>query len=548
MFVVKAKPDFAAKRIEYLYDAKKQNKFCDSVFTVRQRSYYVHLIVLSACSEFLGQNESKLGEIFSDFDFDVIDAILKYCYTGEISIDDHHYEKLMELANRIEVKIPPQFKTVDLSNCLEVLRLSDDSEFKTRAMDLTLENFETLHKTQDFLKLAASTVIEILKSDNLIMPSEEDVFNSVKLWVNYEVTSRKNELAQLMNSVRLYMLSSEFLINVVMDFCASCEVCMTSLRQAVLDRISSNDGSLIQRETRRRKREKIALVGGFDLDIAKNIDIYDGEKKSWTLSKDIGILKKYVASVVVGDWLVIIGGQNSSNKTLTSVEYIDLKNGQKHLLKPLNQARYIFSAVTLVRDSSKDIYAIGGFGPTNSVERWNSETGDWVFMAPLLVAVDYISATVVDDRIYVTGGRKVENGKYVTCNRVQMYSVESNAWTYRAQMTQGRYLHSSVVCKGKLFVAGGCVQETQSCTDSVECYDPIANMWTAFTKLPKPLSHISLCFFQNKILCMGGFENGKYLSDVWEYNETNKTWKASANFSKARGESVAHIIPYDSII
>ncbi|XP_077295310.1 kelch-like protein diablo [Arctopsyche grandis] len=174
-----------------------RDKSYDTGFNVRDRKFYAHLIVLTACSEFFGTNEGEAEDIFSDFDFEVIEAILKY-YIGE-----KHRKKLMELANRLEVKIPPQIKTVNKSNCLKVLKSTGDSELLKKAMYLTLENFETPHKTQDFLNLLASDVIEILKSNYLIVPSEEDVFNAVKLWVNHDDANRKNYLAQLLRSVSL---------------------------------------------------------------------------------------------------------------------------------------------------------------------------------------------------------------------------------------------------------------------------------------------------------------------------------------------------------
>ncbi|XP_077289889.1 kelch-like protein 23 [Arctopsyche grandis] len=541
MFVVKASSDFAAKRVEYLYDAMKQEKKYDTLFIVRGLRFYVHLVVLSACSEFFWTNKDQLEEIFSPFDFDVIDAILKYCYTGEISIADRHYDKLMELANRLEVKIPPRHETVDLSNCLEVLKSTEDSDLKTEAMDLTLGNFETLHKTKDFLNLPLFNVNEILKSNYLNVPSEEDVFNAVKLWVNHDNANRKSDLAQLMRSARLSLLSIEFFIDEILTFCHSCADCMTTLRQAVKDK---KDKSFVPRETPRRKIKgyKMALVGGWDIDTANTIDIFDGLKNSWTLSKNIGINKYYFASVLVGDWIVIIGGKKSLLEPMTSVEYIDLKSGQKQPLKPLNQARYDLSAVTLRRGSSTDVYAIGGFGGgfLSSVERWSSDTGDWEIIAPLLVAISNQSASVIVDKICITGG--LTSGR-ISTNKVQMYSVETNSWTYRAQMIQGRYNHSSVAFKGKLYVAGGFDYQTWTYLDSVEHYDPNANVWTAFIKLPEFALGISLGCFQNKLFSLGGFT-----SDVWEYDETNKTWKASTSLSRERRYAVAHVIPYDSII
>ncbi|XP_077290105.1 kelch-like protein 23 [Arctopsyche grandis] len=543
MFIVKASSDFAAKRVEYLYDAMKRDKKCDTSFAVRGRYFYAHLVVLSAYSEFFSRNIDKLSETFSPFEFDVIDAILKYCYTGEISIADRHYDKLMELANRLEVKIPPRHETVDLSNCLEVLKSTEDSELKTEAMDLTLGNFETLHKTKDFLNLPLFNVNEILKSNYLNVPSEEDVFNAVKLWVNHDNANRKSDLAELMRSVRLSLLSMEFFIDEVLTFCHSCADCMTTLRQAVKDK---KDKSFVPRETPRRIIQKMALVGGNYLDVANTIDIFDGLKNSWSLSKNIGINKSSFASVLVGDWIVIIGGYNFSNGSMTSVEYIDLKSGQKKPLKPLNQARYDFSAVTLRRGSSTDVYAIGGSDGDNlsSVERWSSNTGDWEIIAPMLVAISDHSASVIADKIYITGGEPSENGKWLSTNKLQMYSVETNSWTYRAQMIQRRHRHSSVVFKGKLYVAGGHDWQTRTYLDSVEHYDPNANVWTAFIKLPQAADGISLGCFKNKLFSMGGFNK----SDVWEYDETNKSWKASTSLSRIRFGAVAHVIPYDSII
>ncbi|XP_077287869.1 kelch-like protein 7 [Arctopsyche grandis] len=540
MYLVKVKSDFPANRMEYLYDAMKQKKHCDTIFTVRNRSFYVHLVVLSACSEFFGRNKDKLSETFSPFEFEVIDAMLKYCYTGGINIEEKYYKKFTELANLLEVKIPPRYRAIDY--CLEVLRLTDNLEMKRRAMNLTLDNFEILYKTRDFLNLPVSTVIDILKSDVLIVPSEEDVFNAVKLWVNHDDTNRKNNLVQLMSSVRLSFLSTEFLVNEVMKFCNSCADCMTSIRQEVLNK---NNQSLIQRETLRGKKEKIVLIGGEDLNMAHTIDIYDGEKKSWSLSTSIGtsIDKYHFASVVVEDWIVTIGGLNGG--ALNSVEYIDLKNGQIYPLKPLNQARWDFAAVTLRGDSSTDIYAIGG--ASNSVERWNSKTEEWEIIAPLLVAVTNHSASVIDRKIYVTGGQTYGNGKEVYTNKVQVYSVETNTWTYCAEMIHGRYNHSSAVLKGKLLVAGGYGLK-YVILDSVEQYDPVENLWSVFTRLPKPVIGISLCCFQNKILSMGGLGK-KYYWDVYEYDEISKSWKENrGRLNKFRIDSAAHVIPHHSII
>lgn len=148
---------------------------------------------------------------------------------------------------------------------------------------------------------------------------------------------------------------------------------------------------------------------------------------------------------------------------------------------------------------------------------------DWEYVAPLLLAVHFHSASAIDEKIYVTGGRRNET----SLDLVQMYSVETNSWTNSSHMIQARYNHSvninhfcltiadntklqnkidnfqSVAFRGKLFVFGGYVEQTNTYLDSVEQFDPIANLWTEFTKLPKPAFAISPCYIQDRLLCLG---------------------------------------------
>lgn len=46
----------------------------------------------------------------------------------------------------------------------------------------------------------------------------------------------------------------------------------------------------------------------------------------------------------------------------------------------------------------------------------------------------------------------------------------------------------------------------------------------------------------------GGHDGKNPSSDVWEYDESSETWKASTSLSRGRELSFAHVIPYDSIV
>lgn len=60
-------------------------------------------------------------------------------------IDDKDFEQFVALGKKLQINsIDPQYKTIDQTNCLEVLRISDDPMSREQAMRLTLENFKTV--------------------------------------------------------------------------------------------------------------------------------------------------------------------------------------------------------------------------------------------------------------------------------------------------------------------------------------------------------------------------------------------------------------------
>lgn len=60
----------------------------------------------------------------------------------------------------------------------------------------------------------------------------------------------------------------------------------------------------------------------------------------------------------------------------------------------------------------------------------------------MLQAVSRHSACVIGDKIYVTGGRKKIDDKDISTDEMQMFSLKSNSWTYRAPMLFARKDHS----------------------------------------------------------------------------------------------------------
>ncbi|XP_077297050.1 kelch-like protein 25 [Arctopsyche grandis] len=555
MIAIRANPRFPNARIEHLYNLMKKQKYTDFIFEVRNRSIGVHMAVLSGCSDFFESNFNQFSDIFSGFDDVVIDAVLKYCYLGDIHIDESRVDKFMELANTLLIKNifveqkNPKYQTIDLSNCLEALWLSYNPITKNNAMSLTLENFLTLYKTPEFLHLPASTLIEILKSDYLNVSSEEDVFESVKLWTDHDRVNRKNVLSELLSSVRLTLLSIKFLTSEVMVYCYPSPECIIIVNEA-MQLISSNRQNFILKDNHRKRSAKLAIFSTRHKTGVENfMDVYDRTTNKWTLSKDLRLDNFDYAPIVVNDWVVMISGQSKNS----AVDYIDLKDGQKYSLNPLNAPRLFCCVVKLSQvDSSTDVYVVGGaehwLKPINTIEKWNSKRRNWeTNVAPMLLAVHSHAVSVVDGRIYVTGGCKLVKDVLEVVDKVQMYSPQTNSWSYVKPMIQKRRVHKSADINGRLFVVGGLKDiPILSVLASVESYDPGSDLWTLFCNLPSPRWGTAISLFGDKLLFIGGHDGTSYLTDVLEYDVMNEKWCILKSLNMARSGGDPILIPYNS--
>lgn len=58
-------------------------------------------------------------------------------------------------------------------------------------------------ESEEFLLLPAAQLIDIVSSDELNVRSEEQTFQAVMSWVKYNVTERRQHLAQVPNTITI---------------------------------------------------------------------------------------------------------------------------------------------------------------------------------------------------------------------------------------------------------------------------------------------------------------------------------------------------------
>lgn len=125
---------------------------------------------------------------------------------------------------------------------------------------------EQVCKNQEFFQLNAEQLSKLLASDDLNVPSEQDVFHCLMSWIQNDPSNRDKHIPELLALVRLPLLQPSFIMDHVESVCASNE-CQQLVMEALKWHLLPERRCLIASErTKPRKSTvgRLLAVGGMD--------------------------------------------------------------------------------------------------------------------------------------------------------------------------------------------------------------------------------------------------------------------------------------------
>ena len=79
----------------------------------------------------------------------------------------------------------------------------------------TQHKFVEVVENEEFLLLPIEQLIEICRSEELNVTTEEQVYQAVMAWVKYNIAERRQHLSLALQHVRMPLLSPKFLVGTV---------------------------------------------------------------------------------------------------------------------------------------------------------------------------------------------------------------------------------------------------------------------------------------------------------------------------------------------
>ena len=170
---------------ERLDTLRRNESFCDITVAVKGTKFKAHKVVLAAASPFFlsllesNMRESKEQVIRIELEeatAPVMEDVLKYIYTGNVSVTEESGHNLIATADYL---LLPGLKTVvgsfmkgnvTIENCIFSYYFADKyhcEKLKVKSYEVINSNFSVVVETDDFLNLDMKQVMEWVSSDDI---------------------------------------------------------------------------------------------------------------------------------------------------------------------------------------------------------------------------------------------------------------------------------------------------------------------------------------------------------------------------------------------
>ncbi|KAL3697751.1 hypothetical protein R1sor_011827 [Riccia sorocarpa] len=275
----------------------------------------------------------------------------------------------------------------------------------------------------------------------------------------------------------------------------------------------------------------------------------------WTPRENLPASLTDHSSVGIGELVYIIGGANASGAVLDQFLVYDTTLHNYTTLSPIPEPRYRFGAAVL----DNKIYVIGGRKDSNETDPpasnaslsvatyiYDTTQGTWSKGADILEPQSDPCAAALNGKVYLVGGY---DANYGLLAKVQVYDPASDSWSYAPDMPTPRGDLMCAAFEGEIYVLGGYTGDTTDpFSRKMESFNPNTQKWTTRPDLltSRGDGAVAVLPTRKALLVIGG--EGHYRNnDLFKYGKhsnevyfaTDGTWVEKALIPNARFRTAA---------
>ncbi|EUB56593.1 Kelch-like protein [Echinococcus granulosus] len=470
---------------------------------------------------------------------DVMEALLDFVYTGQVRVSMENVQELLPAASLVQMEGVKAvcsaflFGQVEASNVLGIRRFAElhsCTDLEVFAKNYAAHNFETVVEFEEFLLMNADELIELLRREDLHIDSEETAYNAVIRWVYYDAPNRSVHLPNLLNYVRLAIMSVRFLTDVVDSerLIRQSLECRDLVDEAKRFHLRPDLRSQM-RQRRFHQRdggdEYLVVIGGFGSyqSPSDSVEMFNPRTREWSELPNLPISYRYVAACSLGTCVYVIGGFDGGER-LNTVGLLDVAQREDgwRWLAPMHYKRGLSAACT----HKGLIYVCGGFdGQTRlrALEVYHPKIDEWRVLEEMTTAREGAGLVVADDTLFCLGGYD----GFQLLNSMEAFDLRRGTWSQCKPMYMRRSGAGCAVIVDTLYVCGGYggpEGRGPLHLDTVEAYNTRLTQWTLVANMNVPRCYVGACQLAGRVYVAAGYNGNRLLNTVESFDPIDNTW------------------------
>lgn len=263
---------------------------------------------------------------------------------------------------------------------------------------------------------------------------------------------------------------------------------------------------------------KLVLLGGRGI---KPTEIYDIKTQTWTKSVETPLEIHHLQAVTYnGEVYVMMAmtGKYPHETPIPNIYIYNLEKGQWRIGPEIPKDRLRGSAGCVVYKNK--IYTVCGItdghwdGHVAWLDEYDPKTNTWVKLADAPHLRDHVSVAVVNDKLYVAGGRRstarINQVLNLTEAAIDVYDLKKKTWQTlpsELNLPTQRAGNSSVAYGDKLLVIGGESAAQVPAHSEVEAFDTKKKQWVPFPSLKQGRHGTGASVVAGKVYSVAGSAN-----------------------------------------
>ena len=532
---------------ERLDALRRKETLCDVTVVVNGKEFKACKVVLAAASPFFlslmesdmrERNEQRIEIKLEEATVSVMEDVLQYIYTGNVTITEESCHKLIATADYL---LLPGLKTLasvflkgklTVENCVFNYYYADRyhcEELKRACRTEIHSNFTAVMKTDDFANLDINQVLEWVSSDDITVSSEEEVFEGIIKWVSYNKCERESFLLDLLRHIRLRSIPHDFLLKKLVkeEHITRSNDCLNYLLGSMESIFIASHECLTKtpRNCLKVQVEGIFLCGG------RKALCYLPHVNMWYKLANMTFEHQNHAVVLNQHNVYIFSKQHRNHGQSHVLEYYVPSTNHWCSFQSGFEDDEQFCSVSAVSDYSL-VYVLTYDGRMPLIYTYNIDSNNWDMLVSDTFNRWGVCVVSQGHKIYFVGGTSAGDFVATGIAKVERFNPSDESFEEVAPLNEARHDAFGAAMNGKIYVAGGIQMTEQRCRllTTCEVYDTSTNEWQLIASLQIPRRSASMVFFKGALYVIGGLKNTNNKFTIRELSvemfdcETNE-WK-----------------------